>query len=167
MAVPKTLEVPGYQVMQFLGNGARSTIWQIRDRETNELYTLKRVVRRDPSDSRFLEQAANEYHIASQLNHPALRRAIRMRRVKKWLSLREIHLVMEYCPGQTLQEERPQDVCQTVNFFITVGQALEYMNAQQDANESKEVNYVRCYATAGAISNLDHTTAELDVNYGC
>ena len=130
MGVPKALEVPGYQVMQFLGNGARSTIWQIRDRATGELYTLKRVVRREPSDYRFLEQATNEYMIASQFDHPVLRRAVRMRRIKKWLALREIHLVMEYCQGSTLQEERPGSVGRTVDVFVVVGEALAYMNGQ-------------------------------------
>ena len=154
MAVPKTLEVPGYQVMQFLGNGARSTIWQIRDRETSEFFTLKRVVRRDPSDYRFLEQAANEYRIASLLDHPSLRRVVRMRRIKKWLSLREIHLVMEYCDGKTLQEQRGDSVAETVRIFITVGEALAYMNAKGYVHADIKPNNI-IVADDGSVKIID------------
>ena len=154
MAVPNTLEVPGYQVMQFLGNGARSTIWQIRDRVTGELYTLKRVVKRDPSDYRFLEQAANEYRIASQFDHPVLRRAIRIRRIKKWLALREIHLVMEYCEGATLQEQRPDSVARTVDIFAIVGQALAHMNAKGYVHADIKPNNI-IVAPGGGVKIID------------
>ena len=128
MGTSKTLEVPGYQVMQFLGSGARSTIWQIRDRQTNEAFSLKRVVKRDVSDARFLEQAVNEYDIGSQLDHTCLRRIYSIRRVKRWLSLREVHLVMEYCEGTTLQTEPPASVGEVVRVFTEVAQSLAYMN---------------------------------------
>ena len=61
MSSTPTLELPGYQVIQFLGSGARSTIWEVRNTVTNEVHALKRVVKRTSEDSRFLEQAINEY----------------------------------------------------------------------------------------------------------
>ena len=89
MSSAPTLEVPGYQVVQFLGSGARSTIWHIRDINTNESYALKRAVRRQSSDEKFLAQAINEYNVGSQLDHDGIRRIYDMNRVKRWLSLRE------------------------------------------------------------------------------
>ncbi len=124
------MEVPGYQVMQLLGSGARSTIWRIQDRETNEVYALKRVIKRHGSDYRFLEQAMNEFEIASKLDHPVLRRMYHIRKLKQWLSLHEIHLVMEYCDGKTVQENRPKSIAEVVRIFEQVAQGLIYMNAQ-------------------------------------
>ena len=130
MASSQTLEVSGYQVDHFIGSGAGSTLWQIRDRQTDQVYALKRVLKRTAEDMRFLDQAINEYEIGSKLNHPALRRMIEMRRVKHWLSLREIQLVMEFCTGQTLQENRPESIPQVVTIFNDVASGLAYMNAR-------------------------------------
>ena len=124
MSVPKTLDVPGYQVMRYLGSGARSTIWQIRDRQTDEVYALKRVVKRESADNKFLAQAISEYHIASQLDHPILRKVYRLHRIKRWLAVREVHLIMEYCEGTTIQEEPPESVAEVVRVFAEVGKAL-------------------------------------------
>jgi len=128
MSVPKTLEVPGYQVTRYLGSGARSTIWQIKDRHGGEILALKRVVKREPGDAKFLAQAVNEYNIASQFSHDTLRRIFRIRRVKRWLSVREVHLVMEFCEGTTIQEDRPESVAEIVRIFTEVGKALAHMN---------------------------------------
>lgn len=126
----QALEVPGYQVMQLLGSGARSTIWHIRDCHSNESFALKRVVRRQSNDDKFLAQAINEYDVGSQLDHQNVRHVYRIRRVKRWLSLREIHLVMELCTGQTIQENRSTDIQEVLRIFIEVARALAYMNAK-------------------------------------
>lgn len=130
MSTVQTLEVPGYQVLSFLGSGACSTIWQVKDCQTSETYALKRIVKRSSDDFRFLEQALNEFDIASKLDHPVLRRMFRARRIKRWLSLKELHLIMEFCQGQTVQENRPTDIGEVVRIFEQVAQGLAYMNAQ-------------------------------------
>lgn len=129
-STPRTLEVPGYQVMEFLGSGARSTIWRLRDRQSGSSYALKRVIKRGAKDAKFLEQAINEYEVGRDLDHDCIRRIYKLRRVKKWLSLREIHLLMEYCEGHTIQQRRPEDVREAVRVFIQVAKALAYMNAR-------------------------------------
>lgn len=154
MRNPKTLEVPGYQVMQYLGSGARSTIWQIRDCRTDELFALKRVVKREPSDTKFIEQAINEYEVASQFEHPALRRVFRMLRVKRWLSTREIHLVMEYCEGKTLQSDRPESVADVVRVFTEIGQALAYLNSRGYVHADMKPNNI-VVAPDGAAKIID------------
>ena len=130
MSTSRTLEVPGYQVVQFLGSGARSTIWQIRDRQTDELFALKRVVKREATDQRYLDQATNEYQVGGRLEHGTIRTMVRMRRIKRWLALREVHLVMEYCHGETLQQHRPESVAEIVRIFGQVAQALAHMNSR-------------------------------------
>ena len=129
MSTAQTLEVPGYQVVQYLGSGARSTIWQIRERQSGKLYALKRVLKRQSSDDRFLEQAINEYDVAHQLDHPVIRHIYSIRRIKRWLSLREVHLIMEYCEGRTVQDHRPTSIPGIVRVFTEVASALAYLNA--------------------------------------
>ena len=126
----QTLEVPGYQVLQYLGSGARSTIWQIRDRRTSQVFALKRVVKHHAGDVRFLEQAVNEYEVASKLSHPAIRKIPTIRRLKHWLSVREVHLVMEYCEGKTIQESVPDSHGEVIRVFHVVADALAHMNAR-------------------------------------
>lgn len=129
MSGTRTLAVPGYEILQYLGSGARSTIWQIRERQTGRILALKRVVKRQHSDTRFLQQAINEHDVGVNLNHPVIRRIYRMRRIRQWLSLREVHVFMEFCQGQTVQENRPQSVREIVRIFGDVAGALAYMNA--------------------------------------
>lgn len=128
MIASQTIEVPGYQVIEYLGSGARSTIWSLRDRRTNQLYALKRVVKRHASDQRFIEQAENEYAIGSQLSYPGIRRCLELRRIRSWIRLKEVHLIMDFCPGISVQQERPTSVLQNVAIFIQVSQALGYMH---------------------------------------
>ena len=130
MGSVQTLVVPGYQIVQYLGSGARSTIWQIRQRQTGNMFALKRVVKRQSEDVRYFQQALGEYNIGVQLDHPVVRRIYRLRRIRKLLSLKEIHLFMEFCEGVTVQEERPASVREVVRIFSEVADALRYMNAK-------------------------------------
>jgi serine/threonine-protein kinase len=148
------LEVPGYQVMQYLGSGARSTIWQVQERRTGELYALKRVVKHTHSDSRFLEQAINEYTVGSQLSHPVVRGIYRMRRIKHWLNLREIHLIMELCHGRTVQDDRPRDIGEVVRVFAAVSSGLAHMNAKGFVHADMKPNNI-LRAPDGAVKIID------------
>ncbi len=130
MGVSQTLDVPGYNVVQILGSGARSTIWQIRDPGENRDYALKRVVKRDNSDDRFFEQVINEYRIGSRLDHPSIRKIYKIRKIRKWLKVREMHLIMEFCRGESLQGDRPESLHRTLRIFSRVAAALAYMNAR-------------------------------------
>jgi serine/threonine-protein kinase len=127
---PQMVEIPGYQAVQFLGTGARSTIWQVRDRQTNQYFALKRVVKQHLADYRFLEQAINEYEVASRLDHPVIRKIYRLRKVKEWLRLREVQLIMELCDGTTVQAARPTSIPRIMDIFHEVAMALAYMNSK-------------------------------------
>jgi serine/threonine-protein kinase len=131
MATPSgALQVPGHKIVQLLGNGARSTIWQIRHLATGQFYALKRVVKREKNDFRFIEQVETEYTNACKLDHPNLRKIYNLRRIHKWLAVSEVQLMMEFCPGETIQNARPQSVEKVVDIFSTVASVLEHMNAK-------------------------------------
>lgn len=149
MRTRDTLDIPGYQVVQFLGSGARSTIWHVRECETGHPFALKRVVKTKPSDSRFIEQAVNEYEVGSSLEHPGVRRIHLLRRLKRWLSIREVHLLMELCEGLTLQSRRPQDVTVVVKVFGEIANSLAYMNASGYVHADTKPNNIIITPEAG------------------
>ncbi len=154
MTSTRTLEMPGYQVIQYLGSGARSTIWQVQDRRTEKMYALKRVVKRQSADARFMEQAINEHRIGTLFDHPVIRRIYDLKRIKHWLSLREIHMVMELCEGQSIQENRPTSIEETVHVFCDVAAALVHMNAKGYVHADMKPNNI-IVAPNGAVKIID------------
>ena len=150
----RTLEVPGYQITRYLGSGARSTIWQIRERRTGKVFAFKRVVKRSSSDRRFLEQAENEYATSCQLDHPALRRIHDIRRIRRCFTVREIHLIMEYCSGQTVQDSRPEFVLQAVEVFMHVANGLQHMNRRGLVHADMKPNNI-LVAEDGTVKIID------------
>jgi serine/threonine protein kinase len=149
-----TLEVPGYEVMQYLGSGARSTIWQVRDVRTNELFALKRVVKNCRADARFVEQAVNEYNVAAALDHPAIRKIYKLRRIKRWFRLKEVRMLMELCGGQTVQEKRPTLVAEVVRVFVEVAAGLEHMNLRGYVHADMKPNNI-LVAPDGRVKIID------------
>ena len=55
-----------YEVLERLGEGARSTIYLVQDPTTKQIYALKHVLRNDQKDIRFIEQMEVEYEISRQ-----------------------------------------------------------------------------------------------------
>ena len=74
-------------VLERLGEGARSTIYAVRDPETRQVYALKHVVRAEPKDIRFIEQMETEFEISRQFTHPNLRRSFDLKIIKSLLLL--------------------------------------------------------------------------------
>ena len=121
-------ELEDYDIISCLGYGARSTIYAVSDKKSGQVYALKRVVRKGPEDDRFLEQAEQEYSIASQFDHPALRRCIRMIRKRKMLKVHELLLLMELVDGTSLDVHRPNSLVKLIEVFLQVGSGLAAMH---------------------------------------
>jgi serine/threonine-protein kinase len=159
MSSTPTLELPGYQVIQFLGSGARSTIWEVRNIATDEVVAIKRVVKRSSEDTRFLDQAINEYEVGSQFNHPAIRKILELQRVRRWMSIKEVRVVMEYARGQSIQQSRPAGVPEAVRIFLEVGAALGHMNAKGFVHADTKPNNI--------IVSRDGTVKVIDFGQSC
>ncbi len=154
MNAPQSLEVPGYQVLEFLGNGASSSIWKVRDACSGEIVALKRVVRREAKHARFIEQAENEYAVGRNLDNDTIRRMLDIRRVKRWFTVQELHLIMEYCSGVSIQESRPTSVLETTRIFLAVAEGLAYMNAQGYVHADIKPNNI-IVGDAGQVKVID------------
>jgi len=106
----------GYEVIATLGYGARSTIFAVKD-DKNNVYALKRVVRKTPTDERFIEQAILEHEVASKLDHPNLRRSYKLFRNRQLLRTNEVVVVMEMVDGQSLEHYEPETMIDLCRLF--------------------------------------------------
>lgn len=122
------LEVPGFTVLERLGTGARSSIWQVADLRTGEVYALKRVKRRVTDDNRYLEQTQNEFTISVRFNHPNLRRSFELRRIRRLFQVRELQVLMEYFPGKTLEQLGPKGIHGTISIFLKTAEGLDALH---------------------------------------
>src|SRR6476469_7658146 len=92
-----------YDVLERLGEGARSVIYAVSDPATRQVFALKHVIRAEPKDLRFIEQVETEYEISRQFTHPNLRRSYELKLIKTMLvKISEAYLVMEMVDGKPL-----------------------------------------------------------------
>lgn len=123
-------DIADFEVLSCLGYGARSTIYAVSEKRTGQVYALKRVIRRSAEDDRFLEQAEQEFAIASQFDHPNLRKSLRLIKRRKMLRVAELYLLMELFDGSSLDAQRPNSLNSLIKIFIQVAQGLATLHRQ-------------------------------------
>lgn len=118
-----------YDVLERLGEGARSTIYSVSDPETRQVYALKHVVRSKAKDLRFIEQMETEYEVSRNFTHPNLRRSYELRVVRSLLlKVSEAFLVMELVDGKALDQRLPEGLVDVIDTFIAAAQGLRAMH---------------------------------------
>ncbi len=118
-----------YTQLNDLGHGARSRIVLIVDEKTGQKYALKRVPKRSSWDERFIEQTENEYEVSRSFQHPVLRKSFSLHRIRRWLRLVEVQLLMEYFPGRNLEEfKTTMPIPQLVSIFTKVVEGLQSLH---------------------------------------
>ncbi len=118
-----------YEVIESLGEGARSKIYAVRDPNTRQIYALKHVVRTDAKDIRFIEQMETEFELCRQFTHANLRRAFDLKIVKTiLLKVSEAFMVMEYVEGKALDVKLPPTMMGIIDTFIQVAQGMRAMH---------------------------------------
>jgi eukaryotic-like serine/threonine-protein kinase len=126
----------GYEIIDFLGEGAGSMIYAASDPITHQLYAIKHVVVKVEKDQRFVEQLINEYEVGQKVQHPALRKCIDLKVTKTLLrKVTDAALVMEMVEGTSCELRPPTDMAVLADVFHQTATALGAMHAQ---------NYVHC-----------------------
>ncbi len=120
--------IPDYSILKKLGQGARSQVFQIVDSATGEIFALKRVIRAEDEDMRFLDQAINEHEIAGRFTHPCLRRSFSLRRIRRLFKVVEVQAIMEFVDGIVLDQRRPRPADVTIDLFIKLAEGLGHMH---------------------------------------
>jgi serine/threonine protein kinase len=125
-------ELFGYKVLAKVGTGARSTLYAVQDTRTKQVWALKHVVRQTEKDERFIEQVESEYEVMRKLEHPAIRAAESLKRVRKGLlgKVNEVGLLMEFVDASTLDEEPPATLAAYVSIFAQVARGLHHMHTR-------------------------------------
>src|SRR5215212_11477879 len=144
-----------YDVLERLGEGARSTIYRVRDPATGRELALKHVVRTDQKDIRFIEQMETEFEISRQFTHPNLRRSYDLKIQKTMLvKTAEAFLVMELVDGKPLDVNPPRDMMDILDTFIAAAQGLRAMHKMGWAHcDIKPNNILR--NTRGEVKVID------------
>lgn len=121
-------QLPGYEIDYCIGRGAGATISLAVEKAAARQVAVKHVIAHAPRDERFIEQAENEFAVATKLNHPALRKCFDIVRVRKWLKVREVFLIMEYVEGDRLEDQCPESLDSIASIFIDVAEGLHSMH---------------------------------------
>lgn len=128
-ALPRTLY--GYEVIDFIGEGAGSLIYAATDPVTNQIYALKHVAVKTEKDQRFVEQLVNEYEIGSKVIHPLLRRCIDLKVTKTLLRKpTDAGLIMELFDGTSCEARPPTDLNLLISILAQTANALAALHAQ-------------------------------------
>ena len=144
-----------YDVIEKLGEGARSTIYSVRDPQSRKIYAMKHVIRNDAKDIRFIEQMETELEISKTFNHPTLRKSYELKIQKSMLmKVNEAFLLMELVEGRTLDVAKPTDIVELIEILIQVAQGLKHMHTKGYVHcDLKPINIMR--TTTGAVKIID------------
>ena len=115
-AHPLPKAVFGYDVVDFIGEGAGSRIFAVTHPTTKQLYALKYVLPKTDKDQRFVEQLETEFEVGKQVSHPGLRRSLDLKLSRTLLTRKvtEAALVLELFDGVSLERRLPQSLTQLV-----------------------------------------------------
>jgi serine/threonine-protein kinase len=83
-----------------------------------------------------------------------VRRIHEIRRIRRLLTLKEVHLFMELCDGKTVQDDRPTDLREAVRVFAAVAEGLAHMNARGFVHADTKPNNI-LVAPDGAVKIID------------
>jgi serine/threonine protein kinase len=135
-AHPLPKSVFGYDVVDFIGEGAGSRIFAVTHPTTRQLFALKYVVPKTDKDVRFVEQLETEFQVGRHVSHAGLRRSLELKINRSFFrKVTEAGLVLELFDGVSLERRLPQSLTQLVEVFIRSAEALGSLHA---------LGYVHC-----------------------
>jgi serine/threonine protein kinase len=148
-------EVEGLRVLSEIGQGAASVIYLAQDPKSKQVYALKHVHRGSHKDDRFLQQAISEYKVATHLDHPNVRKMIRMgKRTRRFFQIQDVFLVMEVLDGQPLDRRPPRSLEEAVSVFLQTAEGLKHMHERGFVHADMKPNNV-VVDDRGAVKIID------------
>ena len=145
---------PGYEILRRIGLGAASVIYAARHKQSGEVRALKHVMRVEGQDGRMVEQVENEFRVGAKIEHPYIRKVFDIKRRKRRLQTREVFLLMEYCPGVSLEQSRSRSLLDLLLIFRMVADGLGGMHNQGFLHCDMKPNNI-IIADNGAIRIID------------
>jgi len=130
---PIPREIHGHRILAALGRGAASRLYAACDPATRQIHTLKHVVRRpgrEREDQRHLDQAENEFSIASRLDHPSIRGVRRIVRIRPRLRVSEIVLLLDFVDGTPLDRLGVVRRAEMLGHVASAAEAVAHLHAE-------------------------------------
>jgi eukaryotic-like serine/threonine-protein kinase len=120
-------EIPGYEMMEKLGQGAMGTVYKARQLSMNRLVAIKTLHPRFAANPEFLKRLTGEAHLAAKLSHNNIVQAIDVGQAGP------LHyFVMEYVSGTTIKQELEEGKLykekEAVEIVLQIAQALQHAN---------------------------------------
>lgn len=129
-------EIFGYEVLDFLGKGAGSTLYAVSHPQTKQVYALKHVQPQNDREQRFVEQLEAEHEVGHLVNHPGLRRSLDLKVSRTMLrKVSEAALVLELFDGAPLERRLPKSLRDVVSVFVQTAEAIAALH---------QLGYVHC-----------------------
>jgi serine/threonine protein kinase len=126
--------LPKWYVGDKLGVGARSTIYQIRERTTDEVRAIKYIPNRTAEDARVIAHLENEYRVLKKLHEleaptrNLIVKPLKLRKLRRFMRMKAAYLMMEFIPGQSLYEEENYALEEILKIFIQVCLGLQHIH---------------------------------------
>ena len=127
LAMAEFHQIAGYDVVATLGSGAASRLYSVRDKKGNE-FCLKRVVKKSPSEQRFIDQAVQEYEVGKHLDSLALRKVHKLIRQRALIRTSEVLVLMELIEGKTLEAVKFNGMVSYCKLFHAAAKGLQCMH---------------------------------------
>ena len=146
-------QIAGYDVVGTLGQGAASTLYSVRDK-VGQVYCLKRVVKKSPSEQRYIDQAVSEYEIAKHFDSPLLRKVHKLIRQRALIRTSEVLVVMELIEGRTLETIKFKGMFGYCQVFHAAAKGLQHMHEKGFVHADIKPNNIMVNA-AGQVKLID------------
>ncbi|MCG3137831.1 MAG: Serine/threonine-protein kinase PknD [Phycisphaerae bacterium] len=118
----------GYANLGLIGRGAFSTIYRIRCKRTGKIFALKEVKKENDPQGLGLTQMEHEFTVSQAVQHPNVRQAFELVKVRKLLRTTALLMRMEYLEGRTLEVAAVRDLPTLVMIFSQAAGGLEAMH---------------------------------------
>ena len=118
-------QIPGYQLMEKLGQGATGVVYKARQASMDRLVAVKVLHPRLAADPEFLRRLTREAHVAAKLSHNNIVQAIDVG------SAGPLHyFVMELVEGKTIRQEldkgKVYEEREALEIIVQIAQALQH-----------------------------------------
>lgn len=118
-------EIPGYEILDKLGQGAMGEVYKARQLSMNRLVAVKKLHPRLAAKPHILDRLVREAHLAARLSHNNIVQAIDVGSAGK-----THYFVMEYVAGTTIKDEledgKVYEEREAVEITLQIAQALQH-----------------------------------------
>lgn len=120
-------QIAGYDIVAKLGEGAHSALYAVRDSK-GQVMVLKRVLKEGASQQRYLDQALAEHEVAKAVDHPRVRKTIKVMKNRSLIRVNEVLVLLEMVDGVTLEALKPRNQLEICRVFDQAAEGLAAMH---------------------------------------